>query len=88
MDAAGASTHEHNDTLSPMNDWPCQVFVRLISHPGTNRIPDPCNLIRTIDFRTSCRLQDNVVSEDIIESINMSPSIDRFSIEVRPVIRL
>lgn len=40
-----------------------------------------------VDVRTSCQFSDSI-SEDIDESINMGPSIDRVSIQVWAVITI
>ncbi|KAF9824337.1 hypothetical protein SFRURICE_001979 [Spodoptera frugiperda] len=58
-------------------DWLSGVFARLIWLTGANRFPVPSNLITImVDVCASCRFTD-IISEDIDESINMSPSIDR-----------
>ncbi|CAF4902309.1 unnamed protein product [Pieris macdunnoughi] len=62
--------------------WWSKVFASLISAVKTNRFHEPSNLIIImVDVRTSWQFPD-IVSEDMIECINMGPSIDRLSIEV------
>lgn len=69
-------------------DWLSGVFARLIWLTGANRFPVPSNLITImVDVCASCRFTD-IISEDIDESINMSPSIDRVSIRVWAVITI
>lgn len=69
-------------------DWLSGVFARLIRLTGANRFPVPSNLITImVDVCASWRYID-IISEDIDESINMGPSIDRVSIGVWAVITI
>lgn len=89
--AAGAPERVHITVryrlvTAPLSPMPCRLaewsVCALIRPAVANRFPVPLNLITImVDVRTSCRLPD-IVSKDIGESINMSPSIDRVSIEV------
>ncbi|CAG4981051.1 unnamed protein product [Colias eurytheme] len=66
--------------------WPVKVFAFPILTAGTNRFFGPSNLITImVDICTSWQFPD-IISEDMIECINMEPSIDRLSIEVCAVI--